>query len=549
VSALASRGLPAPGRAWLGRLAALPARRPWLVLAALLVVGGLAWLRAGTALSFHHEEWTLLTGDSILEPVADGPHVVPGLVWRVLLEVFGLDSYTPYRVVTLLTAGASCVLAFVLVRRAAGALLALCVVAPLAVYGAGAESLLWAYELRWLLPLACALGALVVAPRSDAAACALLCLAALSSWAGVGLAAGAAVGVLAAGDARRRAWIAVVPLVLLGAWWLAYGAGSGWDPDLTDMPAFLTEGIGASVRALLGLSDAWTSAATIAVVGLLALGAARGRATPTTWSAVAMTGGVWFMLGIDNPAELTGADSRFLFAGAVPAVVALGTLLRERDARGRGGALAVVLAALAFVAGLGGVQDSGDGRRGDDDHVRAEGHAITLAATVPGADLRATFDEERMPLAAREYLDAVARWKGTPADDATSITRRPSAPRHMADLVYATHCTSCPPPRRPPPRRRWTRRSRSRSRRPRTPASWSGRPGSPSRRPTSPSAAGGCRCARSGRARSCGCTAGPTAATSRSARSSCARAAPRPSCRPPTATRASGRRGWSRRGP
>jgi hypothetical protein len=124
-----------------------------------LLIAGAVLLRVNRRQWFFGDEWAYLTDVASHRVDLFAPHnehwqTVPKLVYWLLVELFGVRSYLPY---TLLLVAAHLVVAHLLWRIAlrAGAepFVATVLVGVFALLGAGAENLLWAFQLGFLFSL------------------------------------------------------------------------------------------------------------------------------------------------------------------------------------------------------------------------------------------------------------------------------------------------------------------------------------------------------------------------------------------------------------
>ena len=118
----------------------------------LLVVGRRKW--------FFWDEWDFLAqrglhGHGLAEAVARlfRPHnehwsTLPILVYRLLFALFGVRHYLPYQAVVVLVHLAVCLaLWFIMVRAGASAWVATALGAVFALFGAGSQTSLWAFQI------------------------------------------------------------------------------------------------------------------------------------------------------------------------------------------------------------------------------------------------------------------------------------------------------------------------------------------------------------------------------------------------------------------
>ena len=220
------------------RPAEIRAHLPLLVLAVGLAANAVVLLHYSDGIYFWADEFDLLFRRGVIPSENVGllhPHsghlmAASILIYRLLVGLFGIDSYTPWAVLQICFHLAICV-SIALVLRRVGARPAVATGAALVVawWGIGANAQIWAAGMNHSGSLL--LGLLVVyvvaGPATDKRA--LLVGAGLLSVAVTFSLTTAAVGVMVAGFAwsRRGGAFAVrlvaVPLVLLTVWFLVYG--------------------------------------------------------------------------------------------------------------------------------------------------------------------------------------------------------------------------------------------------------------------------------------------------------------------------------------
>jgi hypothetical protein len=222
---------------------------------------------------FFLDEWDFLadrTGGNVgdlLRPHVNHWTTLPIVAWRVLWSVFGLRTYTPYVVLSVLVHVAVAALTRVVMRRAGvDPWIATVVAGVLLLFGAGAQNVMYAFQITFTGALAFGLTHLLLADhdgpidRRDwlgllAGALGLMCSGvAVTMVAVVGLAT-----LLRRG--RRAAVFHVVPLAVLYLGWWAKYARSETDltGDLSSTFAFVRR----------GLTIAFGSLGQVAAVGAL----------------------------------------------------------------------------------------------------------------------------------------------------------------------------------------------------------------------------------------------------------------------------------------
>ena len=252
--------------------------------AAALVLLGL-----GAGLTFFSDEWAFIETRSLTDPSTwFAPHnehwaTLPILVYRLLVETVGLNSYMPYLAVLLALHLAVAGLTYELVRRTSGRWPALAVGVVTLFLGAGFENLYWAFQIGFVGALAAGLGAMLIydaRPLSGtrAVAGAGLLLASLATQGGPGLVCCVAVGMELLLDRGRRRVVPILalPAVVYAAWYLLIGrvgveshGGLFSLGGVDDVPPMLLTGAGAVAGTIVGVGND-----TGQVVAVVAVGAA-----------------------------------------------------------------------------------------------------------------------------------------------------------------------------------------------------------------------------------------------------------------------------------
>ena len=212
----------------------------------------------GSQLSFLNDDWDFLLfrrgfgAEQILEP--HNPHivVVPVLLYKGILAVFGMDSQQPFRVVSIPIFVTSVALLFIWLRRRVGEWLALAGVLPILFLGSAGEILLWPFpQIGFCGPMAAGLGAFLALDRDDRRgdrlACALLTLSILFGSLGTAFVAGAVVHLAWDRERWRRAYVALIPICVYVVWWLGWGQKAATDASLHNLlhsPIYVVEGFG-----------------------------------------------------------------------------------------------------------------------------------------------------------------------------------------------------------------------------------------------------------------------------------------------------------------
>ena len=306
----------------------------------------------GSQLSFLNDDWDFLLfrrgfgAEQILEP--HNPHivVVPVLLYKGILAVFGMDSQQPFRVVSIPIFITSVALLFIWLRRRVGEWLALAGVLPILFLGSAGEILLWPFpQIGFCGPMAAGLGAFLALDRNDRRgdrlACALLTLSILFGSLGTAFVAGAVVHLAWDRERWRRAYVALIPICVYVVWWLGWGHKAATDASLHNLlrsPIYVVQGFGSGVSSLLGLPKIDFSATSSLDPGLpllallLAVAALRLRQIGhvSRWlGVVTVTAlGFWLPAAVNASEQRDPTEPRYQYMAAIFILMIAAELLR-----------------------------------------------------------------------------------------------------------------------------------------------------------------------------------------------------------------------------
>jgi hypothetical protein len=394
-----------------------------------LVVLGAAMMAAAVFLAYEErgqtlkgDEWDYairLSSQPLGHALFNPPHdkylmPVPLLLYKGLFEIFGIGSYTPYRVVSIALVILSAGLFFALARRRVGDLLALPPAILLLFFGSAPKALPYGLEQAGIvvsplripsqIAIATGLGMLLALERrtlrGDVLACVLLAASLLSHPESLAFAAAAAVLILfrPSPERWRRSWVFVAPLAVFAVLSGRPGGG-GTNPALDRLsgaPSFIADSfatVSADISGVSGLinGSAYDSAlgwiAAGLVLALLILVVAR-RSEP-------LKPGVWAMLialivllvsTAFAPPSLgrTPETPRYIYPEAILLLLLLAEVASVVRIPRTAQFLVVALAAAALLANVGDLRRGAATMRDISTKVKAELGAVDLARKARG---------------------------------------------------------------------------------------------------------------------------------------------------------------------
>ncbi|HEU4943724.1 MAG TPA: hypothetical protein VFT10_01035 [Solirubrobacterales bacterium] len=333
-------------------------RWPILLLAAAIAASTILLLYLGRGQTPVVDQWAYIyayqpwTAEMLLTPHSGHLIVLPLVVQKAMLEVFGLESQLAFQLLNLALSAAVASMLFALIRKAVGDLLALAAATVILFYGAGADVLIPTFQITNLIGIASGLAMLLALRREslwgDVGACLFLAMSLASFSIGVAFAAGAALALALRPPGLRlsRCWVVLAPIVIYGAWVLwarKFDEQTIYVHNLKILGSALFDQLGAALSGLTGLfttpngpkPDAnpvpiRTTWAPALVVGLAALLIVRfrrpPRPSPNALVAVTVLVVYFLLVAIALNQFRNTFDTRLVYLGSILTLLAVAEL-------------------------------------------------------------------------------------------------------------------------------------------------------------------------------------------------------------------------------
>jgi hypothetical protein len=440
---------------------------PTLLLGVALVASAALVCALCWNLTFFQDTWAFLLDRQSNEPKFFlAPHnehivVIPVVITKVLLELFGMTSGKPemFAATALLVANGA--LLFFYVRRRVGPWLALMAACLLLFLGSGWPILLWPFENEFTGAVTGGLAMLLLLDRdtrrADAWACVALVVAILFGSLGTAFVVAAAVDVFIKRKERGwgRAYVFLVPFLVYAAWWLGWGHEAETHLTLRNIlasPAYVMEGFASALGSLAGLSTTpvnspgrpeWGQPLVIVALALIGFGQWRRPGFARTLWPVAAAGLVYWLLAAFNymPGREASAN-RYVYAGALFILLIAANLLRDVRFSRNGLLVAGVVTVAAIGPNIAQMKDGADWLKGQTVLTRADIGAMEIARpTIPPTfslgSVEATGTASLAVVQAKKYFEAIDRW-GSPAYSPEELaTTAPEPGPFYADIVLS----------------------------------------------------------------------------------------------------------------
>ncbi len=438
---------------------------PTILLGGALLASSVLLLVLGWKLLFFQDAWAFLLerqGSSVgdfLRPHNEHLVLLPVVISKLCVAIFGMRSARPEMFVMTLTLAAVGALLFVYVRRRLGPWLALFAVLPVLFLGSAWMILLWPFEIEFSGPVMAGLGAMLLLERrdrtGDAWACLLLVVSIAFGSLGLSFAAAAVIDVFQ--EKRRRglyrAYLVAVPLALYFVWYAGWGHTAAHHLTLHNIlssPAYVLDGLATSVASLVGLNTAVGAEAATPVWGsplLITLIAAvllfkwqRPGVSPWFWPAAAATLSYWLLAAFNYIPGREASSTRYVYAGVIFLVMCLADLLQGVHPGRRALGLVAAISLLALGPNLVQMKEGKDILETQSLLTRADISALEVARPHVAADFALTVENSgtlaNVAIVAGWYFEAVDA-HGSPAYSPAALEKAQPGDRHWADVLLS----------------------------------------------------------------------------------------------------------------
>jgi hypothetical protein len=435
------------------------------VLGSALFAAAVLLLYLGRNFTFIQDTWYFLLDrpgvnpDAFLKPHNEHIVVIPVAIEKVLVALFGMTSALPERIVLTAMLLATAVLVFVYVRRRIGPWPGVIAAALLLFLGPSWSVLLWPFEIVIVGSVLAGVAMLLLLEREDKAGDAWACLLAVLSvgFSSLGvsfaIAAGADVLVHRRQRGMRRAWIALVPLVLYAVWYLGWGHEAPHHLTLDNAlssPVYLLNGFASSLDSLLGLSTIdvndvgqpeWGRPLLLAAIALVAWGQTRRRGfSPRLWPVTAAAVSYWLLAGFNYFPGRPAVAGRYGYAGAAFVLLIAADLLRGVRFGRTALMIGAVVTTLAVASNLVFFRTGKNWLEEVSILTRADTGALDIAKRTVAPDFSLT--PEVAGTASLEAVDAehyfeATREHGSPGYSPSELAGAPESARRQADIVLS----------------------------------------------------------------------------------------------------------------
>jgi hypothetical protein len=404
------------------------------------------------------QPWTL---HSFAFPHNEHIVILPVVITKVLLAVFGMTSNVPEQVAMGITVLGAAVLLFFWLRRRLDPWLATIGATLFLFLGSAWPTILWPFENEFTLPVVFGLAGLLFLDRDDdkgdAWACVMFVLGTISGSLGVCFLPAAFVDFLFKRKERgswKRAYVWAVPLLVYLAWFAGWGHTAEHHLTIHNFlhaPQYVLEGFASSLDSLAGLStitanvsgnNDWGRPLVIGAIGLLAFAQWRRPGfSRTFWMVTAAGVAYWLLAAFDFVPGREASAARYVYAGAFFTLLMIAEVLRAWPFSRKAIWIAAGIAVLAIGPNMAQMKEGSSWEREQSVFTRTDIGALEIARDTVSPEyallsVESTGTASLGLVNAGLWFEAVDKW-GTFADTPTQIETEPEGAREKADLVLA----------------------------------------------------------------------------------------------------------------
>jgi hypothetical protein len=404
---------------------------------AVVATGFVILERQNSPRTFYFDDWAI-----VLYRRSNGVHtwldphnghllLIPVAAYRLLMALFGLNHYRPYRFVGLGTHVFVATVIYRYVRARQSAATGLCAGAVMLFLGSGWEDIFQPFNMGNMAAVGFGVLVWLALDRRKQRTDVVASLVIGASLACGGVALSFLLGTIArlaiAREWRRLALVVVPPTALYAVWYLAFGQRQGSLDNLHLLPRYVADEAASSVGGLFGRDLLWgrigigiliglaIAAALRLIARLQTIGITAGSAIPMIAAPTVSLVANWTLTGYSRADLGEPGSSRYVYVGAALIILVLAEILRVHNTCAA--ASTVVAVSLLSVWGNWYALHQGPiGMRDQSSVSRVELRAVEWASATVSPDFRA--DDQRLPgVRAGLYLPAVAEFHSPAATD------------------------------------------------------------------------------------------------------------------------------------
>ena len=394
--------------------------------------------------TFQYDEWNFVMNrwqfnpDTFLQPHNSHLSLIPATIYWALFHIVGLSHYGVYQMVGYLSHILVVSVFVVLVKTRIGNTSAIAFGTAILFLGAGAENILWPFQIGVMSSLAGYLLAIYFLESTINKNQLLAMLALIFSLgsAGLGVAAVAAVAteIVISKRTSKSWWVVVAPTALWLIWYSQYGVSDLKTENFSVALRYVNESFASTLSEIFGLSIGWGFIFEISFVStIIYFTFFKKIVTPRLVGLLAMLFINWFLTALSRAQNWAPQSSRYLYL-SIPIIFLICVELSKGLPRPQLNVGVVVISMWSITAGWTHLESHASWLRDRSSDVRAE--LSVLESRRPFVDRNYQPDPIRAPdIIANKYFAALRELKSSPALDVAKLRTSSAATRIEIDRV------------------------------------------------------------------------------------------------------------------
>ena len=394
--------------------------------------------------TFQYDEWNFVLNrwqfnpDTFLQPHNSHFSIFPATIFWILLQIAGLNHYGVYQLAGYFAHIFVASVLVILVAKKLGKIAAITLGSSILFLGAGAENILWPFQIGAMLSLGGYLLAIYFldssSPRRNIWVLLALFLSIGSAGFGIAVIVAITIEMVIAKQLLKSWWLPVVPTVGWLTWYLKYGESDAQTENLLVSLRFINESFAASLSGFLSLSLGWGFIFEVFfTLIILYLVFIKRIFTPRLAGLCVLLFVNWFFTAFSRAQYWAPQSSRYLYF-SIPIIVLVCVELAKRFPRPQINVAVVIISIWSITAGWAQFESHASWLRDWSSDVRAELSALESRRQF--VDPFYQPDPIRAPdIVTNKYFAALRALKSSPALDVDKLRASSAATRIEVDRV------------------------------------------------------------------------------------------------------------------
>ncbi|MCX6536868.1 MAG: hypothetical protein NT119_10020 [Actinobacteria bacterium] len=394
--------------------------------------------------TFQYDEWNFVMNrwqfnpDTFLQPHNSHLSLFPATIYWALFHIVGLNHYGVYQMIGYLSHILVASMFVVLVRTRLGETSAIALGAAILFLGAGAENILWPFQIGSMFSLAGYLLAIYFLEstinKNQLLAMLALMLSLGSAGLGVAAVAAVAIEILISQRVRKSWWVVVAPTTIWLVWYSQYGISDIRSDNFSVALRYVNESFASSLSEIFGLSIGWGFIFEIIfVLTIIYFTYFKKIVTPRLVGLLTLLFVNWSFTALSRAQNWAPASSRYLYF-SIPLVFLICVELSKSLPRPQLNVAVVIISIWSITAGWAHFESHASWLRDWSSDVRAELSVLESRRHFVEPDYQP--DPIRAPdIITNKYFAALRELKSSPALDMAKLRASSAATRTEVDRV------------------------------------------------------------------------------------------------------------------